>query len=363
MREVRSPLSVVDIVPDWPMYIIQSLPVEPTSNEGGGDIPPPVPEVVPEGVKRVGIPTDGSDGAGIGVVVLDSGIDINHPDLAVAPQRFDVFGGDCNDTLGHGTHVAGIIGALANGAYVVGVAPKATIYCAKAADQWGGGTDSNLIAALDWVYQNRQTLVPAPRVVNMSLGRGKRPGDMTGPLRAAITKLYQADIIVVAAAGNDPRYHASEWVPAGFPEVLAVASTTATQGNNSCLLFSGAILADTASAFTSDGKLDSNNIGVTISAPGEDHEDVTLLCMIRSVGTLSLKAGGSTTRLYGTSMSAPHVSGVVARILQKGYANTVEGVRLFLRGHADRMGIAPLDSPAIGYNFDGEREGIAQAPF
>ena len=65
--------------------------------------------------------------------------------------------------------------------------------------------------------------------------------------------------------------------------------------------------------------------------------------------------------MSGTSMAAPHVTGIVARLMQSGMSG-VENVRGFLRSSADRIGIAPLDSPTTGYTFDGEREGIARAP-
>lgn len=65
--------------------------------------------------------------------------------------------------------------------------------------------------------------------------------------------------------------------------------------------------------------------------------------------------------MSGTSMAAPHVSGIVARLIQAGWTG-VENIRNQLRTSADRIGEAPLDSPTSSYTFDGEREGIAQAP-
>ena len=84
-------------------------------------------------------------------------------------------------------------------------------------------------------------------------------------------------------------------------------------------------------------------------------------CGVTSVGILSTKLGGGTTRLSGTSMASPHVAGIVARLMQSGAAGP-ENIRGIIRARADRIGIVPLDSPATGYTFDGEREGIGRAP-
>jgi subtilisin len=158
------------------------------------------------------------------------------------------------------------------------------------------------------------------------------------------------------AAGNDPSLEASEQIPAGYPEVVAVASTTAQTGSNQCRFLSSPITADTASYFTSDG------VSVTVSAPGEEKEDVARSCAITSVGILSTRLGGGTTRMSGTSMASPHVAGIVARYYQQNASYTVDDIRQFLQFDADRIGIAPLNSPTGSYTFDGDREGVAQAP-
>jgi subtilisin family serine protease len=198
--------------------------------------------------------------------------------------------------------------------------------------------------------------------VNMSLGRAKVTDDTNGPLHEAIKRVKNNDIVVVVAAGNDASKEVSQMVPAGFPEVLAVASTTATAGSNQCSRLAKGIGADTASYFTTDGKL-TGLIGVTISAPGEEKEDVNRACFLSSTGILSLSPTGGTARMSGTSQAAPHVAGVVARYL---LANVLPGnMQTTLRIAANTGGTAgkaPVDSPAALYTHDGEREGIAQAP-
>jgi subtilisin family serine protease len=207
----------------------------------------------------------------------------------------------------------------------------------------------------EWVLDHHTSSVPNIKVVNMSLGR---PGsvDDNPDLHNLITSLKAAGIRVVVAAGNDPSLEASEQIPGGYPEVIAVASTTAQAGSNLCRFLSSPIAADTASYFTSDG------VSVTVSAPGEEKEDVARSCLITSVGILSTRLGGGTTRMSGTSMASPHVAGIVARYYQQNPLYTVADIRQFLESDADRAGIAPLDSPTGSYTFDGEREGIAQAP-
>ena len=360
---------------------------------GGGSPPPPEPldldtgQLVSYAVQRVGMPVTGSDGAGVGVALLDSGIDYNHPDLAPSNHSFNAFqqGGSCQDDAGHGTHNAGLIAALNNDIAIVGVAPAATLYCVKVLDSQLQGSDSVIMAGLDWVLQNHASVTPPIRVVNMSLGRTLNAGETVTNtvLRPQIQALRDAGIVVVAAAGNDPTLEISQIVPAGIPEVMAVASSIATNGIRTCVLFNdpslGYVPVDTASGFTTDGP------GVATSAPGEERTDIVVLgssgCVGLQYGVLSttLSTGGATRKLYpslmearGTSFAAPLVSGIVARVIQKQLVPAtadgaeVDGIRTWIGQHADRQGEAPLDHPWAGtiypYTFDGVREGIAQAP-
>jgi subtilisin len=351
----RNP-AVVAIVPNRPVSAYQQAQAKNGKGGGGrGGGGGQASQVIPAGVARVGGISAASDGAGVGVAIVDTGVDLAHADLFGTVDAYSAFGASCQDDAGHGTHVAGTVAARNNGLDVVGVAPAADIFCVKVLDATGSGTDATVMAGLDWVLSNHASVAPAIRVVNMSLGR---PGsvDDNPLLRDLVAALDGAGVSIVAAAGNEPSADVSEQIPAAYPAVIAVASTTALDGSNQCRFLEGPIQADTASYFTTDGT------GVVVSAPGEKQEDVNRGCLIRSIGILSTKLGGGTTRMSGTSMASPHVAGIVARHYQQDPAFTPLDIRSWLPADAARPGIAPLDSPTSSYTFDGVREGIAQAP-
>lgn len=371
---------VVAIIPDRPVRAHARANGKGT---GGGT----TGQVTPAGVQRIGaspgtLPFCGNQlqctGSDVGVAVVDTGIDFNHQDLKpLGNACFTAFGTSCQDDNGHGTHVTGIIAARNNDNDVVGVAPNATAYAVKVLDARGSGSDSTVMAGLDWVVENANLVTPPIRVVNMSLGRSGTLGDNLA-LRAAMQKLHNSpnDIVnpglgitIVVSAGNDQGSEVSQQVPATYPEVMAIASTTALEGSNGgCRIFKSTIKTDTASWFTTDGAFNSTTgIGVTASAPGEDKENITRSCFVQSIGILSTRLGGGTTRMQGTSMSSPHVAGLVALMWEQSLGasqllNPEDDARIRIRGGATGVGTAPLNSPTTGYTFDGEREGVASAP-
>jgi subtilisin len=352
LQALRRNPAVLSIVPNRPVAAYQSAKAKGKPGAGAGQSS----QVTPGGVQRVGPPIAGfSDGAGVGVAILDTGVDLLHPDLLGTVDAFSAFGPSCQDDGAHGTHVAGIVAARDNNVDVVGVAPGATLYCVKVLDASGNGTEATLMAGLDWVLAEHANVTPPIRVINMSLGR---PGtvDDNPALHQLITLLDAAGVAIVAAAGNDYSADVAEQIPAAYPEVISVASTTALSGSNQCRWLASPIAVNTASYFTTDG------VNVTVSAPGEDKEDVSRSCVIKSVGILSTSLGGGTTRMSGTSMAAPHVAGIAARHFQQTPSFTSADVRLRIAADAVSQGVAPLDSPAGGYTFDGVREGVATAP-
>ena len=139
-------------------------------------------------------------GAGVNVAIIDTGIDITHPDLAAAyAGGFNTFDSAKQplDDYGHGTHVAGIIAAADNAFGTVGVAPGVKLWAVKVLTSDGQGDDEHLIAALDWVIGKKRE-IGGQWVVNMSLGA---PGG-TDALAQGVQRAVEAGILLVAAAGN-----------------------------------------------------------------------------------------------------------------------------------------------------------------
>lgn len=366
---VKDP-NILSIVPDRVIGVIEPPDAlgRPGADGKNGGGKTSQSQVIPSGVQRIGAYGLGVTGAGVGIAIVDTGLDFDHADLTVSPDHYFPESG-AKDDNGHGTHVGGTAAAKDNTIDVVGVAPGATLYAVKVLGSSGRGRDSDIIAGLTWVYQNALAVDPPIRVVNMSLGRPGRLDD-SPLLRDIVRDLAAVGISVVVAAGNDPDIQVWQEVPALYPWAMAVASTTATPGTNQTRLGGLTIGADTASYFTTDGAYHETPdgwMGVTISAPGEDRENINKAGFLVSSGILSTRLGGGTTRMSGTSMASPHVAGVVALLWEAWEMNAAvpldpEQARSIIRSTADASLTVPYDSPVSAYTFDGEREGVVSAP-
>lgn len=229
--------------------------------------------VVPWGVRRVGAPTvwRKSRGEDVAVAILDTGVSLDHPDLAARLSGvYNAVGGSDDDANGHGTHVAGIVAGSGAAGGIYGVAPKASLYAVKVLDSGGSGRLSDIIDGLNWCVQKN---VP---VANLSLGT-----PVQHPLlERAVDQAVAGGVFVVAAAGNSgPRPQTLEY-PAAYESALAVGACDQEGG---------------IASFSSRGK------GLDIAAPGKD--------------IYSTWMQGGYRRLDGTSMAAPHVAGVAALLL------------------------------------------------
>jgi subtilisin family serine protease len=250
---------------------------------------------------------------GVPVGIVDSGIDASHPDLrgriaaCAAASGGRVTPGACADEVGHGTHVAGTIGAAANDrAGIAGIAFASPLIVCKALDgPDGSGTTADVAACIAWTHQ------AGAKVISMSLG-----GPASRTLAAAVTAAWdrggRGGSLLVAAAGNDG--DATLEYPAALPDVISAAAVDAA-GNPAP--FSNA------------------NADVELAAPGVD--------------VLSDRAGGGYVRMSGTSMATPHVAAVAALV-----AAADPGSARALRARLDSTAkdlLAPGRDPATGFGL------------
>lgn len=262
----------------------------------------------PTGVRRIGA---GTTAATVAVAVIDTGIDLRHPALGAASGTNCVPGrrrSPAQDDNGHGTHVAGTIGARA-GSGVAGVAPGTRLYAVKVLDAQGRGTVAQIICGIDWVTQNAARLGIA--VANLSFGgpaaAGADPCPSTDdPMHEAICRSAEAGVTYVVAAGNDGADLAAS-VPASYPEVLAVTAISDSDGRPGGVGPAPACMPterDDAPAAFSDYATTAADAAHVIAAPG--------VCIT------STWPGGGTNTISGTSMAAPHVTGAVALCVSSG---------------------------------------------
>ncbi len=263
-------------------------------------------ETLPTGVDRVDAELHPrTDVSSVGIAVIDTGIDLKHPDLNVAGNiTFVRRTKSGNDDNGHGSHVGGIAAAKADGFGVRGVAPNAKLYAVKVLDRAGSGQLSWVIAGVDWVTKN--AAAKGIKVANMSLGfQGT-----SSALDQAISASVAAGVTYVVAAGNNDS-DAGFFSPANHPEVITVSAIADSDGKCGGLGPTTAYGADdTFASFSNWGQV------VDLAAPG--------------VNILSTYKGGLYATMSGTSMAAPHVAGGAAHYLAKYPTATPAEVRLAL---------------------------------
>ena len=273
-------------------------------------------EVAPTGVRRIGAAdaTTAHGASTAAVAVIDTGIDLGHPDLNA------VSGKNCTtsrktapaqDDNGHGTHVAGTIGAENGGAGLVGVAPGTRLYAVKVLNASGQGTWSQVICGIDWVTQKAGAL--NIRVANMSLaGFGFADGvcgNLIGDaLNRAICRSTNAGVTYAVAAGNSGQEF-STTVPAAYPEVLTVTAMSDSDGQPGALggaptCRAGEIDDAYASFSNFADPTDSGGQAHMVAAPGVCIESSWL--------------GGGYRSASGTSMATPHAAGTVALCIGSG---------------------------------------------
>jgi len=242
------------------------------------------------GLQAIGVPESAFSGRGVKVAILDTGIDLGHPDFAgrdITSQSF-IPGQDVQDVLGHGTHVAGTACGRRQPTVLprYGVAYNADLFVGKVLSNSGSGTDGQIIAGINWAITN------GCRVVSMSLGA---PVDVGTPPSTVFENVAQRALakgtLIIAAAGNESSRSQGKISPVGHPancpSIMAVAAIDEAFG-----------IAD-----FSCGSRNPNGGEVNIAGPGVNvHSSWPMPTQYR--------------RIMGTSMATPHVSGVAALLAE-----------------------------------------------
>lgn len=248
---------------------------KPKRGDGGTTEPPPASsQVIPYGIKRINGQHKTYSGSNV-VYIIDTGIELDHPDLNVSTTgSYNAFtkgkdGSTVRDFNGHGTHVAGTVGAKDNDFGVIGVAPNVPVIPIKVLDSRGSGSLSGVIAGVDHVANVAKT----GDVANMSLG-----GGVSSSLDAAVIRLANKGVKVAVAAGNSGA-DANGTSPArvNHANVFTVSAMNAS---------------DVFASFSNFG-----NPPIDCCAPG--------------VGVNSTWIGKSYNTISGTSMAAPHVAAML----------------------------------------------------
>jgi subtilisin family serine protease len=263
----------------------------------------------------------GYDGAGVKVAVLDTGIDTTHPDLAsrVVTSANFTDTADAQDHYGHGTHVASILagtGAKSDGKYR-GVAPGAQLLNGKVMNDRGQGTQSSIIAGMEWAVDQ------GAKVVNMSLGGPDQPG--IDPVEEAVNRLSDRALFVIAAGNSGP-----------------LDSTVGTPASADAALTVGAVdKSDALAEFSSRGprvgdsalKPDLTGPGVDITAAAAAGSQLDEILPHPAPGYLTMS---------GTSMATPHVAGAAALLAQEHPAWTPAELKAALIGSAKPGAYTPM---------------------
>lgn len=260
----------------------------------------------------------GQTGSGVDVAILDTGIDNTHEDLAVNVKGgHSVFTDEDNkdpffDGNGHGTHVAGTVGAIHNDIGVLGVAHQVNLYAVKVLDNDGSGSYAGIAEGIEWSIENDMD------IINMSLG-----GSSSSSILEEFSNLANEEgLLIVAAAGNSGNRGGNNdnvGYPAKYESVVAVAAID--ENNN-------------RASFSSTGP------AVELSAPG--------------VNVLSTIPGDSYDSYNGTSMASPHVAGVAALVLGADSSLTNVELRQLLQDTAINLG----DSSKYGYGLVQAKDAI-----
>ncbi|MHB1319226.1 MAG: S8 family peptidase [Anaerolineae bacterium] len=256
----------------------------------------------------------GWDGTGVRIAIIDTGIDVDHPDFTGRiAEMVDLVGEGPVDENGHGTHCAGIaLGAgTASGGRYRGVAPGALLYSAKVLHRGGQGMMSDVMAGIEWAVEQQV------HIISLSLG-GPGPSDGHDALSDICDAAVESGVTVCVAAGNDGPSSYTIGSPGAARRVLTVGASTDE---------------DTVAPFSSRGPTADSRIKPDLVAPGH------LITATRAADTeLGSPVDAYYTECSGTSMATPLVAGICALLLQKEPQLTPDEVKARLMSTAVDLG-------------------------
>lgn len=303
-------------------------------------------QTLPTGVNRIDAEqtaTHTNKGTGVNVAVIDTGIDLTHPDLAanIVGGKNCSTGKSYSDGNGHGSHVAGTIAAVNNTTGVVGVAPEAKLWAVRVLNNAGSGSWSSVICGIDFVTSKAPANGGPITVANMSLGgTGSDDGNCglsnNDALHQAICRSVAAGVTYLVAAGNETD-NSSKHVPAAYDEVITVSALSDSDGKSGGT--GGAPSCRTSEKDDYFASFSNYGADVDIAAPG--------VCI------LSTWKGGGYNTISGTSMASPHVAGVAALYIATHPGATPAQVRSAL--------IAAAFAGPIAGDPDSTKEGVVNA--
>ena len=338
-------------------------------------------QTLPTGVDRIDVDLNNTakidcldERVDVNIAIIDTGIDIDHPDLNVVGGRhfwsittgppWDRSRQDDNydDDNGHGSHVAGIAAAIDNNIGVVGVAPGARLWAVKVLDASGSGYLSDVIAGVDWVTGNADQI----EVANMSLSAT----GTSDTFRTAIQTSIAAGVVHVVAAGNDSEdvygndgifNTDDDTIPAAYPEVATISAMADSDGQPGGT--GGPTSYGSDDSFASFSNFSNSVIaGNPVNSPG-----AAIDLLAPGIDIYSAYKNGGYATMSGTSMASPHGVGLAALyIAENGRATDANGVYAIRQAlinsgitQDDLRGLATLNDPDsnrenIGYCIPGD---------
>jgi serine protease AprX len=267
-------------------------------------------------------------GNGIGIAIIDTGV-YPHADLTLEKNRIVAFKDFVKglefpyDDNGHGTHVAGVAagnGYMSDGKYR-GIAPKANIIAVKSMDKNGSGNTSDIVAGMQWILENKNRY--NIRILSLSIGSDPDLMENEDPLVKGVNVLWDAGIVVVAAAGNSGPNQRTINSPGISQKIITIGSSDDNGTTN--------IKDDTIAEFSSRGPTKEKILKPDIVAPGVDilslDSDKEFIPKQGIRRYRFKKMENPYKEMSGTSMATPVVSGAIALLLEKDSKLTPDQVK------------------------------------